>query len=166
MQGQQQAATALQAAGIRLVVAGSYSQTYLRNAINNGFICVECPALSDAMKAHFADRADRRTIIGDDPLSAVPQITTYALYQNSPNPFNPLTNFKYGVAVEGRISINIYDVRGMKVITLLDQVVRPGTYNIVWDGTDSGGRRVASGIYMARFKSVDQTQVQRMTLIK
>jgi homoaconitate hydratase len=65
----EQAATALQAAGIKLVIAGSYSQTYLRNAINNGFICVECPALSDAMKAHFADRADRRTIIGDDPLS-------------------------------------------------------------------------------------------------
>ncbi|MFT5315055.1 MAG: homoaconitate hydratase, partial [Candidatus Krumholzibacteriia bacterium] len=45
----EQAATALQAAGIQLVIAGSYSQTYLRNAINNGFICVECPALVDAM---------------------------------------------------------------------------------------------------------------------
>ncbi len=47
----EQAATALQAAGIKLVIAGSYSQTYLRNAINNGFVCVECPAFVDAMKA-------------------------------------------------------------------------------------------------------------------
>ncbi len=64
----EQAATALQAAGIKLVIAGSYSQTYLRNAINNGFICVECPELSDAMKAHFGDQADQKTIIGEDPL--------------------------------------------------------------------------------------------------
>jgi homoaconitate hydratase len=65
----EQAATALQAAGIKLVIAGSYSQTYLRNAINNGFICVECPDLSDAMKAHFAAAADQKTIVGADPLA-------------------------------------------------------------------------------------------------
>ncbi len=66
----EQAATALQAAGIKLVIAGSYSQTYLRNAINNGFVCVECPALSDAMRAHFADqeKTGTRTVVGDDPL--------------------------------------------------------------------------------------------------
>jgi len=61
----EQAATALQAAGIRLVIAGSYSQTYLRNAINNGFVCVECPALVVDLKQHFADRSADRTIIGD-----------------------------------------------------------------------------------------------------
>jgi len=67
----EQAATALQAAGIKLVIAGSYSQTYLRNAINNGFLCVECPALSDAMKAHFADQAaaGKATIVGEDKLA-------------------------------------------------------------------------------------------------
>ncbi len=64
----EQAATALQAAGIKLIIAGSYSQTYLRNAINNGFICVECPELSDAMKAHFSEQADKKTIVAEDPL--------------------------------------------------------------------------------------------------
>jgi homoaconitate hydratase len=64
----EQAATALMAAGIALVIAGSYSQTYLRNAINNGFICVECPALIDALKEHFAAQADARTIIGGDTI--------------------------------------------------------------------------------------------------
>ena len=65
----EQAATALQAAGIKLVIAGSYSQTYLRNAINNGFICVECPAFVDALKAHFADQADQRTIVATEELA-------------------------------------------------------------------------------------------------
>jgi homoaconitate hydratase len=64
----EQAATALQAAGIKLVIAGSYSQTYLRNAINNGFICVECPELSDAMKAFFKEQSESKTIIGEDQL--------------------------------------------------------------------------------------------------
>lgn len=67
----EQAATALQAAGIKLVIAGSYSQTYLRNAINNGFVCVECPELSDAMRKHFAAEAEagKKTIVGDDKLN-------------------------------------------------------------------------------------------------
>jgi homoaconitate hydratase len=67
----EQAATALQAAGIRCVVAGSYSQTYLRNAINNGFVCVECPDLADAMRAAFAaeEQAGAKTVVGDDPLT-------------------------------------------------------------------------------------------------
>jgi len=65
----EQAATALQAAGIQLVIAGSYSQTYLRNAINNGFVCVECPAFVDALKAHFADQSDQRTIVAEQELN-------------------------------------------------------------------------------------------------
>jgi len=49
----EQAATALQARGISLVLAGSFSQTYLRNAYNNGFICIECPALITMLKDEF-----------------------------------------------------------------------------------------------------------------
>jgi homoaconitate hydratase len=50
----EQAATALQAAGIALVIAGSFSQTYLRNAFNNGFVCIECPDLVDRLREDFA----------------------------------------------------------------------------------------------------------------
>jgi len=64
----EQAATALQAAAIPLVIAGSFSQTYLRNAFNNGFVCIECPKLVDAMKAHHADAiaAGQLTIVPGD----------------------------------------------------------------------------------------------------
>jgi homoaconitate hydratase len=65
----EQAATALQAAGIKLVIAGSYSQTYLRNAINNGFVCVECPAFVDALKAGIAAGESDRTIIPGDTVT-------------------------------------------------------------------------------------------------
>ena len=60
----EQAATALQAAGIRCVIAASYSDTYLRNAINNGFLCVQSAELSDALRARFAaeEKGGARTI--------------------------------------------------------------------------------------------------------
>ncbi|MHB0969659.1 MAG: homoaconitase [Thermoanaerobaculia bacterium] len=63
----EQAVTALQAKGIPLVIASSFSQTYLRNAFNNGFLCIECPELSAAMKKAFASAvaAGDRTIIPD-----------------------------------------------------------------------------------------------------
>lgn len=64
----EQAATALMAAGIRLVIAGSYSQTYLRNAINNGFLCVECPEFARALHAHHQGGGGRKTIIDDEPV--------------------------------------------------------------------------------------------------
>jgi len=61
----EQAATALQAAGIALVIAGSFSQTYLRNAFNNGFVCIECPALVDRLKRRFVDESSPTLIPGD-----------------------------------------------------------------------------------------------------
>ncbi len=66
----EQAATALQAKGIALVVAGSFSQTYLRNAYNNGFPCIECPELVHFVKHELADAvsADELTIIPGDKL--------------------------------------------------------------------------------------------------
>jgi homoaconitate hydratase len=64
----EQAVTALQAAGIPLVIAGSFSQTYLRNAFNNGFLCVELPALVERLKTVFAAEIEggRRTVVCGD----------------------------------------------------------------------------------------------------
>ncbi len=98
----EQAATALQAAGIQLVIAGSYSQTYLRNAINNGFICVECPAFVDALKEHFAAQADERTIVAGQVLEmdfAGSVITWHDLRF----PFTPLGTPVQAVVIAGGV---------------------------------------------------------------
>ncbi len=64
----EQAVTALQAKGIPLVIAGSYSQTYLRNAFNNGFLCLESPGLVDHLRKTLAERVEAgdKTILGDE----------------------------------------------------------------------------------------------------
>ena len=66
----EQAATSLQAAGIPLVIAGSFSQTYLRNAFNNGFVCIECPELVEHLKTAHAEAtaAGELTIIAGDEI--------------------------------------------------------------------------------------------------
>ena len=64
----EQAVTALKCAGIPLVIAGSFSQTYLRNAFNNGFLCIEAPELVNQLRAKYADaitRKDKTIIPGD-----------------------------------------------------------------------------------------------------
>jgi homoaconitate hydratase len=66
----EQAVTALQAKGIAMVIAGSFSQTYLRNAFNNGFLCIACPELLDRLRVRFATEIDtgRKAIIPGDEI--------------------------------------------------------------------------------------------------
>ncbi len=100
----EQAATALQAAGIQLVIAGSYSQTYLRNAINNGFVCVECPALSDAMLASVKDAADagKRTVVADDNLK-IDFAASIATWRGTEYRFSPLGKPVQEVVIAGGV---------------------------------------------------------------
>ncbi len=65
----EQAVTALAAAGIRLLVATSYSQTYLRNAFNNGFLCLECPAFVARLRGLLADQQAQRTVVPGDEVA-------------------------------------------------------------------------------------------------
>jgi homoaconitate hydratase len=67
----EQAVTALQAARIAMITAASFSQTYLRNAFNNGFICVSCPTLAAAMREAYAakEKADMKSIVSAEPLT-------------------------------------------------------------------------------------------------
>jgi homoaconitate hydratase len=86
----EQAVTALAAKGIPLVIAGSFSQTYLRNAFNNGFLCVEIPALVARLREHFADRLQaERTIIPGDEV-AIDFTTGTVTYRQESFHFPPL----------------------------------------------------------------------------
>ena len=88
--GVAQAATALKYRGVQMVIAASFSQTYLRNAFNNAFICLESPALSDAIRAAFADEeaAGAKTISAGDLRINFPTAT--ATWQGETYPLSPL----------------------------------------------------------------------------
>ena len=100
----EQAATALMAAGIKLVIAGSYSQTYLRNAINNGFVCVECPALVKAVREHFAAQvqAGQKTIIDQDGIQ-LDFSDSLARWQGHEFSFSPLGKPVQEIVIAGGV---------------------------------------------------------------
>ena len=91
---------------------------------------------------------------------------TYALEQNYPNPFNPDTEIEYNLPQPGHIHLMIYNVLGQDVRTLVNEV-RPAGYHVVsWDGRNSNGLPVGSGVYIYRIQAGGFTEVRRMTLLK
>lgn len=100
----EQAATALQAAGIPLVIAGSFSQTYLRNAYNNGFVCIECPELVADLRATFAAQvaAKEPTINPGDDI-AIDFTTGTAAYRGKTYAFPALGSVPQSLYVAGGI---------------------------------------------------------------
>ncbi len=92
--------------------------------------------------------------------------TTFDISQNFPNPFNPTTTIKYQVPKSVDVTLNIYNILGQKVRTLVNKTMEPGYYKVVWDGTNDYGVKVASGIYLYRIKAGDFVQTRKMILMK
>jgi hypothetical protein len=90
----------------------------------------------------------------------------FSLGQNYPNPFNPVTNIGFTVAHTAQVRLDVYNIVGQKVKTLLDQEMKPGAYSADWDGTDQGGKAVSSGIYFYRMEAGDFAGMKKMLLLK
>ncbi|MEW5922801.1 MAG: FlgD immunoglobulin-like domain containing protein [Candidatus Zixiibacteriota bacterium] len=90
----------------------------------------------------------------------------YAISQNYPNPFNSRTVIEYALPERSHVAITIYNILGQKVTTLIDKEQPPGNYRVVWDGRDTGGEEVASGIYFYSIRSEKYHEARKMLLIK
>ena len=85
----------------------------------------------------------------------------------APNPFNPATTIKFVVNRNELVQLNVYNIRGEKVRTLIQDSLPANEYSLVWDGTDDGGKNVASGSYFARLRiGKEVMQVRQMQLVK
>lgn len=83
-----------------------------------------------------------------------------------PNPFNAATRIEFNTATDGPVIMDIYNVLGQKVATLVDEPMQAGAHSTVWDGRDSDGRHISSGMYIAQISSPDGMKTLRMTLVK
>jgi len=90
----------------------------------------------------------------------------FALTQNFPNPFNPETTISYDLAENVSVSLEIYNVMGQLVHTLVNDTQSAGRYQVRWVGDDALGRQVASGIYFYRLQAGDFSQVRKLMLLK
>ena len=85
----------------------------------------------------------------------------YFLNQNFPNPFNPVTNIKFGVPESGNVRLVVYDILGREVTTLMNEHKNPGTYVVKFDAS-----QLASGIYFYSLQTERVTETKRMLLVK
>jgi hypothetical protein len=90
-----------------------------------------------------------------------------ALSQAYPNPFNPVTKIAYSIAEAGPVAIEVYNVAGRVVRTLLDEEFEAGTSgHVTWDGRDDAGERCASGVYFYRIQAPGFAASRKMIMLK
>jgi aminopeptidase N len=97
--------------------------------------------------------------------SPVDLVSDFQLYQNYPNPFNGTTRIPFSIDTSGWVNLEIFDVTGRKVRTLVNGYLRQGE-EVSWDGKDLHGNGVASGIYIYTIKFKDQTLGRKMLLVR
>jgi hypothetical protein len=102
-------------------------------------------------------------VASDDPVQ--PELSDQ-LQQNYPNPFNPSTTIAFQTKNEGGVKLAVYNLKGQLVRVLQDGIAAKGKHNVVWDGLDSNGSRVSSGLYLYRLQTGDASITKRMLLVK
>jgi len=115
---------------------------------------------TDEMEEYY----DNLTPVEDSDTKNKPKQLT--LSKNYPNPFNPVTNIKYKLVNPGKVKINVYNVLGEKVKTLVNTSKTRGSHITQWKGTNEAGQKVSSGIYFYQIKAGNKSKIRKMMLMK
>ncbi|KAA3598429.1 MAG: T9SS C-terminal target domain-containing protein [Calditrichaeota bacterium] len=92
--------------------------------------------------------------------------TKFSLSQNYPNPFNPTTRIEFAIPQVSNVQLQIFNVKGRLVKELANSKMNVGFYNFDWNGTDSNGTKVSSGIYFYKLETEGFIQTKKMILLK
>ncbi len=92
--------------------------------------------------------------------------SVFSISQNHPNPFNPATEFTVAVPKASHVKIEIFNILGQKVKTLVDKDMKAGVYLVDWDGKDERGAEVSSGVYFYRIVADDFSDIKKMVLVR
>ncbi|MCB5264983.1 MAG: T9SS type A sorting domain-containing protein [Candidatus Cloacimonetes bacterium] len=103
-------------------------------------------------------------VSNDDPV--LPEPVQLTLHQNYPNPFNPETTIRFDLAKPGPVTIDVFNIKGQKMKALVNDSFIAGQHSIIWNGTDSKGKPVASGVYFYRMTTPKSTLIHKMLLMK
>jgi hypothetical protein len=90
----------------------------------------------------------------------------FSLSQNYPNPFNPTTVIKFSLPTRSEVSLEVFNVLGQKVKSLVNGELPAGEHSVTWDGTDRSGNREPSGVYFYRLKAGNYVQSRKMVLVR
>ena len=104
------------------------------------------------------------TLLDVDAEAGMP--SAYAIHQNYPNPFNPTTQINYDLPDDALVSINVYDLMGRSIRTLVNAKISAGYNSIFWDATNDYGESVSAGMYIYTIQTGEFKQTKKMLLLK
>jgi len=137
----------------------SFTPTDIGNMTANIIILHNAPGSTTAVSLSGTSEP---TSSGDDATS----VSATTLKANYPNPFNPTTTIWFDMAIAGQVSIDIYNTKGQKVKSVLNETRTIGSHTVTWNGMDDAGNSVSSGIYFYRMTTSDFSGVRKMILMK
>jgi len=105
------------------------------------------------------------TLSVEEMVKVISQIPIKFL-KNYPNPFNPETTIQFELGEDGYTAIEIYNAKGQRVRTILSEFLSLGLHSAVWNGLDSNGKRVSSGIYFYQIMCNNETKTKKMIMVK
>ena len=107
-------------------------------------------------------------VYGDIPAGVLTPLTAdgFTLHAPSPNPFNPRTSIRFRLGEDGPVQVRVYDVRGREVVKLVDESLPAGEHDVIWEGRDAAGRRVADGPYVVELRDAQRRAVQELMLVE
>jgi hypothetical protein len=118
--------------------------------------------VSEPIEIHFSDNMELRKV--DLTFRNIPD--EFALLQNVPNPFNPVTSIQFRLPEQSQVTLNVFDILGRKVRTLVNESKESGTYSVLWNGTTDSGESVGSGVYIYELTTPQFTSARKMIIIK
>ncbi len=154
-------------ADVSFVIAAGPFSIQPNELIQLGFALVAGENLSDiqanaeAAKS-FWDKLFVTTVDDENPV--IP--TEFSLKQNYPNPFNPTTAIGYDLPRVSDVHLTVYNMRGQKIRTLVNERQRAGFHSIQWDGKNDAAQAVASSVYVYQFIAGDFKQSRKLLLIR
>ena len=104
------------------------------------------------------------TAVDEEATVSLPR--EYFLFQNFPNPFNPITELRYQLPEASEVRLSLYNLLGQEVRRLVNGEMAAGAHSAQWDGRDDSGNPLASGVYLCRFRAGDFRQTKRIVLLR
>jgi hypothetical protein len=109
-------------------------------------------------------RSEESTTAVEEIFAPIP--ISFWLEQNYPNPFNPETTIRYQINQPGPVHLEIYNLLGQKIRTLVNEVQSAGAHSVNWDGLDDAGRSVSSGVYVYRLRADKSVASRKLVLLR
>ena len=150
--------------GVEIAETGATVTTYYDQNLDSGEYTYWVTALYTEGESEPSNEVVVEIESSTDDTTTAPMVTR--LNSNYPNPFNPETTISFSLQQAGPVTIEIFNIRGQKVTTLVDAHLDAGEHRIVWDSRSDRNRESGSGIYFYRMQSGEYTATKKMILMK